>query len=162
MLCVFSHVLCVFTYFFLCPSVCLSFHYSIHQYLIGKIPLRHLVYRVLDLPPSMRPLVYDFGQLNLETEKDYIWQIVSDRCQDILLVTYSHTCSTTLVDSIAHVLAWSQKFMRERTVKKFLAFFACSFQYFLPLYRMSAVLWVSGMWKEPWLCLSTFVPSYQI
>lgn len=44
----------------------------------GKIPLRQLVYRVLDLPPSMRPLVYDFGQLNTDTESDYIRQIVSD------------------------------------------------------------------------------------
>lgn len=42
----------------------------------GKIPLRQLVYRVLDLPPSMRPLVYDFGQLNTGTECDYIIQIV--------------------------------------------------------------------------------------
>ena len=81
--------------------------------------------------------MYDFGQLNLETEKDYIWQIVSDRCRDNLLVWSSQ--STTLVDSIAHVLAWSQKFMRERMVKE-IAFFACSFQYFLPLYRMSVAL----------------------
>ena len=45
---------------------------------LGKIPLRQLVYRVLDLPPSMRPLVYDFGQLNQDTERDYISQIVKD------------------------------------------------------------------------------------
>ena len=44
----------------------------------GKIPLRQLVYRVLDLPASMRPLVYDFGQLNTDTESDYIRQIVHD------------------------------------------------------------------------------------
>ena len=44
----------------------------------GKIPLRQLVYRVLDLPPSMRPLVYDFGQLQQVTEDDYIKQIVHD------------------------------------------------------------------------------------
>ena len=42
------------------------------------IPLRQLVYRVLDLPPSMRPLVYDFGQLTTQTEKDYTKQIVLD------------------------------------------------------------------------------------
>ena len=46
--------------------------------LVGKIPLRQLVYRVLDLPPSMRPLVYDFGRLNLDTEMDYIDQIVQN------------------------------------------------------------------------------------
>ena len=44
----------------------------------GKIPLRQLVYRVLDLPPSMRPLVYDFGQLTTWTEEDYTKQIVLD------------------------------------------------------------------------------------
>ena len=44
----------------------------------GKIPLRQLVYRVLDLPPSMRPLVYDFGQLTTQTEENYTHQIVLD------------------------------------------------------------------------------------
>ena len=44
----------------------------------GRIPLRQLVYRVLDLPTSMRPLVYDFGQLNTQTEEDYTNQIVLD------------------------------------------------------------------------------------
>ena len=107
----------VFIYFSLslCPSLCLSAHQSIYPFKIGKIPLRHLVYRVLDLPPSMRPLVYDFGQLNLDTEKDYIRQIVSDRCNDIPLVRRLY--SKPLVDSIAHVLVWSQKYMRERMVK---------------------------------------------
>ena len=36
------------------------------------------MYRVLDLPPSMRPLVYDFGQLNREAESKYIEHIVRD------------------------------------------------------------------------------------
>ena len=45
----------------------------------GSIPLRQLVYRVLALPPSMQPLVYDFGQLTNITEKDYTVQIVKDR-----------------------------------------------------------------------------------
>lgn len=44
----------------------------------GKIPLRHLVYRVLELLPSMRSLVYDFGQLNSKTETDYVVQIVKN------------------------------------------------------------------------------------
>ena len=52
--------------------------YKKYVVIIGKIPLRHLVYRVLDLPPSMRPLVYDFGQLNMETEKEYIRHIVQN------------------------------------------------------------------------------------
>jgi hypothetical protein len=45
--------------------------------LSGKIPLRHLVYRVHALPASMRPLVWDFGQLKPEIEELYICQIVS-------------------------------------------------------------------------------------
>jgi len=31
----------------------------------------------MDLPPSMRPLVYDFGQLTDKTEEDYTRQLVS-------------------------------------------------------------------------------------
>ena len=50
---------------------------------IGRIPLRELVYRVLDLPPSMRPLVYDFGQLKKATEDDYIEHIVHDHVRGI-------------------------------------------------------------------------------
>ena len=45
---------------------------------IGGIPLRHLVYRVLDLPQSMRPFVYDFGQLNTSTEYSYTFQVVAN------------------------------------------------------------------------------------
>ena len=57
-----------------------------------KIPLRQLVYRVLDLPPSMRPLVYDFGQLTNRTEEDYTRQIVSDHvrtlfCDDVIVIS---------------------------------------------------------------------------
>ena len=59
----------------------------------GKIPLRELVYRVLDLPPSMQPLVYDFGQLNTDTEKDYTRQIVSDHVRDEHYVHVYTTCA---------------------------------------------------------------------
>ena len=52
--------------------------YTPNSLSIGKVPLRELVYRVIDLPPSMRPLVYDFGQLNTDTEGDYTRQIVHD------------------------------------------------------------------------------------
>lgn len=79
---------------------------------LGKIPLRQLVYRVLDLPPSMRPLVYDFGQLNNATEKDYITQIVKNRCQQIPQVMGR----LDVAQSIANVLDWSQKYMRRRNV----------------------------------------------
>lgn len=43
----------------------------------GHIPLRHLVYRVHALPGSMRPLIWDFGQLKPDVERLYINQIVS-------------------------------------------------------------------------------------
>ena len=43
---------------------------------LGKIPLRQLVYRVHNLPPSMRPLVYDFGQLQHQREEDYTYTII--------------------------------------------------------------------------------------
>ena len=52
---------------------------------VGHIPLRELVYRVLDLPPSMRPLVYDFGQLKKGAEDEYIERIVHDHVSNICL-----------------------------------------------------------------------------
>ena len=54
-------------------------HFTINLYNVGDIALRDLVYRVHDLPASMRALVYDFGSLSNETEKDYICQIVRNR-----------------------------------------------------------------------------------
>mgnify|MGYP003430498886 CR=1 FL=1 len=49
-------------------TVCMSADSTIIE---GKIPLRQLVYRVLELPLSMRPLVYDFGHLNTKNENVY-------------------------------------------------------------------------------------------
>ena len=61
---------------------CAKFDFQVHVDILnlslGKIPLRQLVYRVLDLPPSLRPLVYDFGQLTLDTEKGYIIQMIEN------------------------------------------------------------------------------------
>ena len=107
----------------------------------GKIPLRELVYRVLDLPPSMQPLVYDFGQLNTDTEKDYTHQIVSDHVRLRVDRCYTYDVYTAcaiiceyfatgqvkkhpklsqlhkgVIPAVARVLAWSQKYMRERKV----------------------------------------------
>ena len=56
--------------------------YMVHTYYncciigSGHIPLRHLVYRVHDLPLSMKSLVYDFGQLDSATEQKYTIKIV--------------------------------------------------------------------------------------
>lgn len=38
----------------------------------NNVPLRHLVYRVHKLPPSLRTYVYDFGKLSTTVEQKYI------------------------------------------------------------------------------------------
>ncbi|XP_048088902.1 E3 ubiquitin-protein ligase rnf213-alpha-like isoform X2 [Alosa alosa] len=43
---------------------------------LGRIPMRQLVYRVQPLPPSLSPLVWDFGKLNEHTQELYITQMV--------------------------------------------------------------------------------------
>lgn len=74
---------------------------------LGSIPLRQLVYRVHALPPSMIPLVWDFGQLNNLTEKMYIQQIVQR-------VTEHFRVDQADVKVIAEVLIVSQQYMRQR------------------------------------------------
>ncbi|XP_026936735.1 E3 ubiquitin-protein ligase RNF213 isoform X2 [Sagmatias obliquidens] len=74
---------------------------------LGSIPLRQLVYRVHALPPSLIPLVWDFGQLNDSAEKLYIQQIVQRLVNSIVMVQ-----SETRV--ITEVLSASQGFMRKR------------------------------------------------
>lgn len=75
---------------------------------LGSIPLRQLVYRVQALPPSMMPLVWDFGQLNDQTEKIYIQQIVQ-RVAQSKAIDQLHT------RMITDVLSASQKYMRQRS-----------------------------------------------
>ena len=87
-------------------------YYNIYVCFVGKIPLRQLVYRVLDLPPSMRSLVYDFGQLNFNTEKDYILQIVKNRCLNIPQVTEK----SDVIQTVTDILVWSQNHMRGKNV----------------------------------------------
>uniref|UniRef100_UPI00398E3990 E3 ubiquitin-protein ligase rnf213-alpha-like isoform X1 n=2 Tax=Pristiophorus japonicus TaxID=55135 RepID=UPI00398E3990 len=74
---------------------------------LGSIPLRQLVYRVQALPPSMIPLVWDFGQLNDITEKMYIQQIVQRLTQSISVPSTNIKC---MVD----ILSASQHFMRHQ------------------------------------------------
>ncbi|XP_008588585.1 PREDICTED: E3 ubiquitin-protein ligase RNF213, partial [Galeopterus variegatus] len=74
---------------------------------LGSIPLRQLVYRVHALPPSLIPLVWDFGQLNNAAEKLYIQQIVQ-RLVDSVELDESRT------RVITEVLSASQGFMRKR------------------------------------------------
>jgi len=54
---------------------------------VGRIPMRHLVYRVQALPQSMLPLVWDFGQLSTDVEELYIRQMVH-RYVRILVYAY--------------------------------------------------------------------------
>ncbi|XP_029997116.1 E3 ubiquitin-protein ligase rnf213-alpha-like isoform X2 [Sphaeramia orbicularis] len=74
---------------------------------LGSIPLRQLVYRVQALPPSMIPLVWDFGQLNDHTERIYIQQIVQR-------VMENKAIHQNYIKLITDVLSGSQKYMRTR------------------------------------------------
>ncbi|XP_036391600.1 E3 ubiquitin-protein ligase rnf213-beta-like [Megalops cyprinoides] len=74
---------------------------------LGRVPLRQLVYRVQPLPPSMVPLVWDFGQLSDSAELSYIRQIVQTQVRGRDL---PHRCH----DVISGVLATSQTYMRSR------------------------------------------------
>ncbi|MBN3307566.1 RN213 ligase, partial [Amia calva] len=74
---------------------------------LGAVPLRQLVYRVQPLPPSMVPLVWDFGQLSDTTELSYTRQIVLRQVMD-------HVLPLDCIDIISSVLAVSQRYMRSR------------------------------------------------
>ncbi|XP_065259536.1 E3 ubiquitin-protein ligase rnf213-alpha-like [Emys orbicularis] len=73
---------------------------------LGFIPLRQLVYRVQPLPPSMLPLVWDFGELNEKTQSLYIRQIVKSIVKDKL--------PEENMDVFTSVISTSQKFLREK------------------------------------------------
>nr|XP_055971345.1 E3 ubiquitin-protein ligase RNF213 [Sorex fumeus] len=72
---------------------------------LGSVPLRQLVYRVHALPPSLVPLVWDFGQLQDATEKLYIRQIVRQLAESLPL-------SEPQMRIITDVLSASQAFRR--------------------------------------------------
>ena len=78
---------------------------------LGDIPLRELVYRVMELPASMRPLVWDFGQLSNDIEKTYTREIVAKHLRD---KNSPIEARDDVVDAISEVLAGAQNYMRER------------------------------------------------
>uniref|UniRef100_A0A8C3UM49 RING-type E3 ubiquitin transferase n=1 Tax=Catharus ustulatus TaxID=91951 RepID=A0A8C3UM49_CATUS len=80
---------------------------------LGSIPLRQLVYRVHALPPSMVPLVWDFGQLNDRAEKMYIQQIVQ-RVAEQLAGDEQLPMAEDEVSTVTEVLFVSQQYMRQR------------------------------------------------
>lgn len=95
---------------------------------LGSIPLRQLVYRVQALPPSMIPLVWDFGQLNDHTEKKYIQQIVQR-------VVENKEFDHCYIKWITDVLSASQRYMRNRKDE-------CSFVSLRDVERcMQALVW---------------------
>ncbi|KAM6394866.1 E3 ubiquitin-protein ligase rnf213-alpha-like [Rhynochetos jubatus] len=73
---------------------------------LGYIPLRQLVYRVQPLPPSLLPLVWDFGELNEKTQSLYIREIVKS--------TVENEIPAGNLDIFTNVISVSQKFLRER------------------------------------------------
>lgn len=93
---------------------------------LGKVPMRQLVYRVHPLPPSMVPLVWDFGQLSDSAELSYIRQIVQKQMRDHGLPLACHRV-------ITEVLAASQKYMRSQADE-------CSFVSLRDVERSMAVL----------------------
>ena len=72
----------------------------------SDIPMRHLVYRVNPLPPSLLPLVWDFGKLTSIVENKYIRQIVAKKVTPMRF-------SDQDVNFICNVLSRSQRFLRE-------------------------------------------------
>ncbi|CAB4040909.1 Hypothetical predicted protein, partial [Paramuricea clavata] len=91
---------------------------------LGSIPLRQLVYRVHPLPESMRPLVWDFGQLTDHTEELYTAQMVRRFMAPSTPGLASAIPATGTFDGtlqngaqascIAKVLSASQKYMRNQ------------------------------------------------
>ena len=75
----------------------------------GDIPLRDLVYRVIPLPRSLLPLVWDFGELSSEAENWYIVEIIH-----VHIDTGCHEKFRTYCDAIAKVLSSVQNYMREK------------------------------------------------
>ncbi|XP_062570766.1 E3 ubiquitin-protein ligase RNF213-like isoform X2 [Saccostrea cucullata] len=77
---------------------------------LGRIPMRHLVYRVQPLPQSMLPLVWDFGQLDNYVEKLYIVQMVQRCVRSGSLPNLNRKA----VNIISSILTASQEFMRKQ------------------------------------------------
>ncbi|XP_014821245.1 PREDICTED: E3 ubiquitin-protein ligase RNF213-like [Calidris pugnax] len=73
---------------------------------LGSIPLRQLVYRVKPLPPSLLPLVWDFGELNEKTQSLYIREIVKSTMKGKIAIGN--------LDIFTSVISASQKFLRNK------------------------------------------------
>ena len=74
---------------------------------IGNIPLRRLVYRVKEIPASLFPMIWDFGQLADDTEKKYAFQMVKK--------ALTGEDSVKEIPMVVDILNHSQRYMRGRT-----------------------------------------------
>ena len=74
---------------------------------IGNIPLRRLVYRVKEIPASLFPMIWDFGQLADDTEKKYALQMVKK--------ALTGEDSVKEIPMVVDILNHSQRYMRGRT-----------------------------------------------
>ena len=102
----------------------------------GKIPLRELVYRVHELPPSMMSLILDFGSLDSDTEKRYIREMVINQVSNLqvscMMICFCSCKISSLpiqkpekmtfsydpyIDAITDILSWSQEYMRKKKVR---------------------------------------------
>ena len=105
---------------------------------LGDIPLRELVYRVMELPASLRPLVWDFGQLSNNIEKTYIVEIVAKhlRASHIPIEPQDG-----FINVISGVLTVAQNYMKEQSDE-------CSFVSLRDVERtMRVMLWFYGVFK---------------
>ena len=78
------------------------------------IPMRQLVYRVIELPPSMQPLIWDFGQLSHDTEAIYIKQMVLKLKKVVNTDSQLENLKPEMVEVITNCLHHSQIYMREK------------------------------------------------
>lgn len=79
----------------------------------GHIPMRQLVYRVQPLPAAMLPLVWDFGQLDANTESVYIKQML-DKSQKLGSVQQRLEINDEQIFTMTVLLTKTQEFMRTR------------------------------------------------
>ncbi|XP_061196022.1 E3 ubiquitin-protein ligase rnf213-alpha-like [Saccostrea echinata] len=89
----------------------LGYHVNVEETTdrLGRIPMRHLVYRVQPLPQSMIPLVWDFGQLDSTVERLYIIQMLNRYMQNGTIPRTNAGSKIILAD----ILTASQDYMRD-------------------------------------------------
>ena len=111
---------------------------------LGDIPLRELVYRVMELPASLRPLVWDFGQLSNSIEKEYTREIVA---KHLRARNSPIEAQDDIINVISDVLTNAQNYMKEQNDE-------CSFVSLRDVERtMRVMLWFFGVLKY-------LVPNY--